>query len=637
MIMQSHSQKPATAGAVQAPFTGPQTGTASPGAGLKAKFCIMRPGPANKISGTETAEIRTLSPNGLVLEIPCVELDECHISYDDNPAFRNRVILLFVLPSGRRIKAVAQTAWFERRSDVAQGFIAGLKFVGLAANDRKAIEEFLASLERKPPVLSENGHGDDPVPANRVQKAPTTFVTRADVRRRSNPKRVACMALVLSFLMAGTSGMVWHLSKPRPLHSSERALAICEYLSRPFHGTTKVRLVPRYVSLHFDKPSVAVLPIVRDRADNKDYYWEGLTADVIRSLAGLEGLHVFSLESVRQYANGSADLYRINRELGAEYVLTAKADSKRVEMKLLSAETGEELRQWQYSADLADLRRAQREIRNQTAAVLGVETQGMETTDTLGPVVLQAYDRLLQANSLLGAGTKAANRQAREMYAKAIDLDPSYARAYAMLALTHLEDIWQGWTDDRPGSLREAQERIESALQKAPQLAEAHAAMAQLQLLLARHDAALEAAEKAVAIKPNEADNQALLAMILLYSGRSPEAVTTIKRAMRLSPLSPPWYRAVLGDACFLENRYQEAISVFEDMLKIQGWEGEAHLGLAKVYSDLGRMEEARYHASMIKDLMPGFSLQLYENTNIFKSSVDLQRQIDALKKTGLT
>ena len=96
--------------------------------------------------------IRDVSTDGLSIETEVIEVDGLHVSYNHHPADRNLLYLQWGLPSGRTVKAVAETVWYERTSVTGAKFVVGLRFCEISQEDREALRDFVETMERvRPP------------------------------------------------------------------------------------------------------------------------------------------------------------------------------------------------------------------------------------------------------------------------------------------------------------------------------------------------------------------------------------------------------------------------------------------------------------------------------------------------------
>ena len=170
---------------------------------------------------------------------------------------------------------------------------------------------------------------------------------------------------------------------------------------------------------------------------------------------------------------------------------------------------------------------------------------------------------MLRGRELWERFTPEANREARRLYEKAIELDPDYARAYASLAWTYVDRAFRalGGSEEQP--LERALEIGASGVSVNPASHSNHLALGQVCLSKGLHDEALEALETAIALNPNDADGYAFLAQALSFAGRPEEAIELVEKARRLNPAAPRWYSWNLGMALYLARRYDDAVTAF--------------------------------------------------------------------------
>jgi tetratricopeptide (TPR) repeat protein len=162
--------------------------------------------------------------------------------------------------------------------------------------------------------------------------------------------------------------------------------------------------------------------------------------------------------------------------------------------------------------------------------------------------------------------TKEANAQARQLFEKALTLDPQYAEAYAQLGFTYyLAWSWQ-WSQD-PQTLERALELGQRALALDDTLPTAHGLLATVYARKQQYDQALAEGERAVALDPNNAESYAGQANMLNFAGRPADALRAIEQAMRLNPHYPALYLVHLGWAYQLTGRYAEAIAAYKQLL----------------------------------------------------------------------
>src|SRR6266478_9479352 len=191
-----------------------------------------------------------------------------------------------------------------------------------------------------------------------------------------------------------------------------------------------------------DKPSIAVLPFTSMSGDREqEYFSDGITDDIITALSRLPGLFVIDRNSAFTYKGKPVKAQQVSRELGVRYVLEGsvrkEADQVRITAQLADATTGADLWAVHYDRPLRDIFALQDEIVRRIVTTLNLQLDLMQrgadvrqTTDNL-----EAYDNLLRGLVYIWSLTKDDNAKAREMFEKATQLDPKYARAYADLGL----------------------------------------------------------------------------------------------------------------------------------------------------------------------------------------------------------
>jgi adenylate cyclase len=222
------------------------------------------------------------------------------------------------------------------------------------------------------------------------------------------------------------------------------------------------------------------------------------------------------------------------------------------------------------------------------------------------------------------------------MFEEAIALDPEYAMAYWRLSATHLMDLLFGSTKSPQQSLEQAEELAYKALALDGALAEAHALLGRIYLTKEQYEKAIEEGERALSLDPNSHIAQYALAFTLSYSGRSEEAIALYKKAIRVNPIPPSSLLTLLGSAYRSAGRYEEAISTYKKVLHRNPDNLFAHLGLASVYSLLGRKEDASAEAAEVLRIDPKFSLDYLAKGIRFTNQADQNLMIGSLRKAGL-
>jgi Flp pilus assembly protein TadD len=154
-----------------------------------------------------------------------------------------------------------------------------------------------------------------------------------------------------------------------------------------------------------------------------------------------------------------------------------------------------------------------------------------------------------------------------------------------------------------------------------------------------QYEEAIAEAEQAIAVNPNDAEAQFAMGEILLFTGRSTEAVEHIKRAMTLDPKPPPVYFWYLGLAQFCQGHFEEAAASLEKCYKV--YPGESRWLLAATYAQLGRQQEAeevlrKYMKSRGLEHFTVEKVLKYDGFHAFKDPKDTELLAEGLQKGGL-
>jgi adenylate cyclase len=391
-----------------------------------------------------------------------------------------------------------------------------------------------------------------------------------------------------------------------------------------------------------DKPSIAVLPFTNMSGDpEQEYFSDGITEDLITDLSKLSSLFVIARNSVFTYKGKAVDVGEVSRRLGVRYVVEGsvrKAGNRvRVNAQLVDATTSGHLWAERYDRELQDIFALQDEVTQKIVFALKIQLTPEEQarfrqapTDNL-----EAYDSFLRGQVYMWRFTREAHIQARQLFERAIELDPQYAGAYAVLGFTYLI-AWLSQWNQEPQTPAQAFVLAQRAVGLNDSLPVAHTMLGMAYALQKQHEQAIVEGEKAIVLDPNYADGYAWLGSIFNFAGRPEEAIEAVEKALRLNPHDSFFYLFTLGFAYRLRGRYEEAITAFKRVLSRNPNFIPAHVHLLVAYSELGQEAEARAEAAEILRISPNFSLEVYGQRLPFKDQTDLERLLAALRKVGL-
>ncbi|MBI3796631.1 MAG: tetratricopeptide repeat protein [Deltaproteobacteria bacterium] len=339
-----------------------------------------------------------------------------------------------------------------------------------------------------------------------------------------------------------------------------------------------------------DKPSIVVLPFKNMSSDpEQEYFSDGLTEVLTGDLSQISSLFVIARNSAFTYKGKAVKVQDVGREMGVRYVLEGsvlKADNQvRITAQLIDASTGYHLWSERYDRPLQHILTLQDEIVQKIVTTLKLQL----TLQEEGYIVrkhtdnLEAYDSFLRGVELFSRITPETAVQARQMFEKAVALDPQYAEAYASLGWTYfVEWVWR-WSAD-PQTLERALALAQQALALDDSLPRAHSILSNVYAQKQQYDQAIAEGKRAIALDPNNDFSYNRQGAALNFAGRPAEALPMMEQAMRLNPHYPPLYLVELGWAYRLTGRYAEAIATLKELLGRSPNFMTAYLNLALSY-----------------------------------------------------
>jgi adenylate cyclase len=456
-------------------------------------------------------------------------------------------------------------------------------------------------------------------------------VQRLKVSRRVRPVHWLSVAGLL--LIAGTLVTVRYLP----------FLRLLLFPPQPFAPNTEAVLPPLPLP---DKPSIVVLPFANMSNDSsQDYFSDGITEDITTDLSKLSSLFVISRNTASVYKGKAVKLSDLSKELGVQYVLEGsvrRADNQvRVTAQLIDATQDRHLWAERYNRPLKDVFAVQDEIVQKIVTTLKLQLTVMEQGFLVGKRTdnLEAYDYFLRGMEFYWRANyemkKEALVQVRQMLERALELDPKYGQAYAMLGWTYWTEWFYRW-NFTPQTLARAGELAQQAMLLDETLPGPHNLLGTVNLWQRQYDQAIAEGERAIALDPNDATSYMQLGNFLTLAGRPEEAIGLIEKAMRLNPRYSPMYTLNLSFAYRMAGRYEEALIPGKKLISLTPNWAPARFNLAIIYSALGRMEEAHAEVEELQRINPTISLEMFRQGLPYKDHAVLERHLEALRKAGL-
>jgi len=324
-----------------------------------------------------------------------------------------------------------------------------------------------------------------------------------------------------------------------------------------------------------DAPSIAVLPFVNMSSDqDNDYFCDGLAEEVLNALAHVDGLKVAARTSAFSFKGKNVTIGEVGTALNVATVLEGSVRKQgsrlRVTAQLINVADGYHLWSERYDRELEDVFEIQDQITVTIVEALKPKLIGARVTTQLRrpPSNTDAYVAYLKGRYQLSKFSLDGFTKAIEFFDEAAARDENYAPAYAGMAHARAALWYYGFLSPKE-IVPKWKAAVERALEIDPNLAEAHASLANIQFY---YDWDFKGAEKsfqrALELNPNNADSHWFYGLFLASRGEFDEAVSRGNCAIELDPLSIMTNTQV-GWICWLSNRMDEAISHGQRVIEI--------------------------------------------------------------------
>lgn len=364
--------------------------------------------------------------------------------------------------------------------------------------------------------------------------------------------------------------------------------------------------------------SIAVLPFANISGDSEqEYFCDGITEDIITDLSKVPGLLVIARNSSFVFKGRSVDIPTVARELRVKTVLEGSirrtGSRVRVTAQLIDATTGGHLWADRFDRDLTDIFSVQDELTREIVAALKLTLgpRGLAASSDTGTSNIAAQDAYFRGRAIMSSAMN------REVFARgtallreAIAHDADFARPYAWLAVAHVNDYLNGWSEAYPQSLGEARRLAEIAIAKAPGEVHGHAALSLSFAVERKFDLANAALRQAMAINPNDPLTRTIHAMSHLSVDHAERAIGDIEAVMRADPAWAHGYLQHLGTAYLLAGKYEAAEAQFRERILVVPNTDTSRAFLAVTLGFQGRRAEAEAVWSDLQAINPAYDFE---------------------------
>lgn len=393
-----------------------------------------------------------------------------------------------------------------------------------------------------------------------------------------------------------------------------------------------------------DRAFIAVLPFVNMSGDPKqEYFADGIVEDLITALSRFRRLRVIARNSSFVYKGRAVDVREVARELGVRYVLEGSVrkagDRLRITGQLIDADTGAHLWADHYDGEMQEVFDLQDRITRSVAAAIEPRVLAAEIARAThkGTAKLDAYDHYLRARAPAATRTRQGLEQAIASLRLAVEADPSYAQAWALLALCTSNSFFLGYRD-RDTVAPEVVKFTRTAIACDRDDAEVLAAAAYMLAWNGDHDEAVELADRAIELNPHASSVCTACGWALVFGGYFEDAIALFKESLALDPLNARDAQDFSGVA--IGNFYLKKFDEAADWAKRGVAKNPEHTAslryLAAALAHAGRLDEAREVVGTLLERQPNSSLRRSREGHSLRHPWMVDLYIEGLRLAGL-
>jgi adenylate cyclase len=352
---------------------------------------------------------------------------------------------------------------------------------------------------------------------------------------------------------------------------------------------------------------------------------------------------VIARNSVQAYKGQSPDIRKIGEEFGARYVIEGSVrragERIRVTAQLVDAGTVRQVWAEKFDRRIEDIFDLQDELTHRIAATVVPELEQEEHKRSVlkPPRNLDAWEFYLRGNSALQEPTREGTSRAREMFGKALERDPNYARAHAGIAFSHGFDLVAWQSESRQDSM----DHFVAAARQAAMLDRSDS-MTQLVLSMSytwtgQDDLSVAAAEKSIELNPSNAIAYGHLGTMLDVIGRHDDGIAHLEHCVRLSPKEPlaaHIHMTFLARALLSAGRYEDAIAWGQRALAQHTPYPPANYIIGIGLAHLGRQSDAFAALEQCEREQPGF-VEERTTWRPYRDQSKNEHILDGLRKAG--
>ncbi len=382
---------------------------------------------------------------------------------------------------------------------------------------------------------------------------------------------------------------------------------------KPIFELTSVKNLTQSVN---KQKTIAVLPFSNFGGSKSDeYFADGLSEELLNVLAKNKLLRVAARTSSFQYKNKNINIKTIAKELGVQYILEGSVrrsgDKIRVTAQLIKADEDVHIFSSTWDKDISNIFKVQDEIALSVLETLEIKLLGKESnSESIGTKSIAAFAEYSKGVAAVRNRSKEDFKNAKNYFNSAINIDPNYAEAFAMLAETYLLEASYDVSIEPADAQVAANNYLEKALSLNSELAIAHSVKGLFHWQRAKgsenEESELQNAKRhlnmAIQLNPSNAEAYMWYGSILLNSGEYSDGMKLRKKAYEIDPQA-----AVVGfnraNDLIRQGDYKKAMNVFNNIVRNNPNYENAYTIAGEISLTTGDLEQAYYHFKKAKDL----------------------------------
>jgi len=390
-------------------------------------------------------------------------------------------------------------------------------------------------------------------------------------------------------------------------------------------------------------PSIAVLPFVNMSKDpEQEYLCDGITENLIATLAQTKRFIVIARNSTFAYKNKSMNVQQIGQELGARYLIEGSIqkldDRYRFVVQLIDAETDAHIWAERYDRESNDIFNLQDEITLEILKAVGIKltTPWLEESVMVGINDINSFIKFAKVMVYFQNPTKKGYTSALKNVKEIIALNPEHPKRYDLLAGIYISGIFFDPEESPTKRMFLATEAVKKSLSLDENNYSVHFNLGWIFLFKKEYDKAIASIKKSLELNPLNADAYHAMGYVLNYSDRHLEALESMTTAIRLNPVTPSNYLYTMGRSYVELKQYKKAIEILNTCLKHQPDYWGAYVSLAYTYGLSGQEEKAKTAVKELLILVPDYSITKMKNNSLIKNQDQQDRWAAILQKAGL-